>query len=359
MNEIRCRKLDCAKELAAVPIQEIAKIAAALARNPGSAAVKDGLQKKDSDDGNTAPGEAMTKKRRKRRERVDERDPLVEATAKTFELLEIVYQEKCRKSRESRCQELAALPIVEVAKIAVTFMCDGNTPPVEATAKALELLEIAYYGKFGLAGKDSYEAGLKDFVRDRKLSEQFHASIAKIPEWEWQKGSQPFEKGLEALMPLPGYGTARARGDRMRRFTDFLKDMIREERPGLDEPQITIEAETRIAKMKQDGIPARLFRQTLLWFHIWWKKQDKERHSKAGKKGGQKERQTKPARDEKIEEESRESAAKAPSIEGQKKPQVRVKGKGKQGRVKSESDKRKGARPPEEPGGNHRRGYLT
>ena len=286
MNEIRCRKLDCAKELAAVPIQEVAKIAAALARNPGSAAVKDGLQKKDSDDGNTAPGEAMTGKRR---ERVDEKDPLVEATAKTFELLEIAYQEKCRKSRESRCQELAALPIVEVAKIAVTFMCDRNTPPVEATAKALELLEIAYYGKFGLAGKDSYEAGLKDFAKDKKIDEEFREGVAKIPKWEWQydehgrKRPVRFDEGLKALMPLPGYSKARAKDERMTRFKSFLVGWLTD--PNKAEGELEKSADAMIGEMKRNGIPPREFAKWLVVFWDWWKREIGAMRSASGTKG--------------------------------------------------------------------------
>jgi hypothetical protein len=70
MNDIKYLKLLYAEKLAAVPIWEVAKIAAMLLR-----------------DGTSLSSDEAVK-------RADEKDPLVAATAKAFELLEIAYYGK-------------------------------------------------------------------------------------------------------------------------------------------------------------------------------------------------------------------------------------------------------------------------
>lgn len=72
-----------------------------------------------------------------------------------------------------------------------------------------------------------------------------------------------------------------------------------------------IEVGERIEAMKKSGIPAKFFGEACLLFPDWWKRNEIERLREAGRKG---------------------QAAK----------------KGKQGRVKSNTDRRKGARPPKE-----------
>ena len=87
---------------------------------------------------------------------------------------------------------------------------DDLNPLVSATAKAFELLEIAYYGKSGLSNEDSYEAGLAEFVEGKKSSEEFLEAVASLPEWEPEHDEQgqplpvPFDEGLKMLIPLPG-----------------------------------------------------------------------------------------------------------------------------------------------------------
>ncbi len=144
MNEMRYRVLRCAKELADVPIEEVAKIAAVLVHKLESAAAKDDLPRKDGDDDEkTAPSKATTRKR------VDEGNPLVLATAEAF-----------------------------------------------------ELLEIAYYGKLGLKNTGSYEAGLAKFVEGKKIDEEGLEGFDKMPKWEWKNDeTAPFDKGLMVLMP--------------------------------------------------------------------------------------------------------------------------------------------------------------
>ena len=112
----------CATELAQVPIEEVAKIAAMLVHN--AARAKDGLPKKEGDDEKTAPSKAATQKR------VDQENPLIVATAEAF-----------------------------------------------------ELLEIAYYGNFGLNDTGSYEAGLAKFAEGKKIDEEGLEGEAKIPNW--------------------------------------------------------------------------------------------------------------------------------------------------------------------------------
>jgi hypothetical protein len=124
MNEIRYSKVfpRTKAALEKVPIEEVAKIAAMLVRNPASAGAKEGLAKEAGSDEKTTPSEATT------RRRVDEENPLVGATAKAF-----------------------------------------------------ELLEIAYYGKDGLTNRNSYEAGLAEFVEDKRIAEDFLKAVESLP----------------------------------------------------------------------------------------------------------------------------------------------------------------------------------
>ena len=215
MNEIKYRALRCAKELAAVPIQEVAKIAATLMR-----------------DGKTAPGEATTRKR------VDEENPLVAATADAF-----------------------------------------------------ELLEIAYYGNLGLVDKDSYEAGLNEFVEGKWIDEEFLEGIASLPKWEWKydehgkKLPVPFDKGIAVLIPRPGVKARLTADERMTRFKAFVADVYRDVRPEQDEQELMIEVGERVAEMRRDGIPPQLFERARIQFDDWWGRRKREQSSLAGKAG--------------------------------------------------------------------------
>jgi hypothetical protein len=53
----------CAEELAAVPIEEVAKIATRLVCHPARAAAKEDLARKGGDDWNTEQGKAPTQER--------------------------------------------------------------------------------------------------------------------------------------------------------------------------------------------------------------------------------------------------------------------------------------------------------
>ena len=212
MNEIRYRVSRYTKDLGEVPIEEVAKIAAVLVHNFESAAAKDG------DDEKAAPSKAATQKR------VDQGNPLVVATEKAF-----------------------------------------------------ELLEIAYYGKSGLKHPGSYEAGLANFVEGKRIDEKGLAAEAKIPKWDWKydehgkKQPVPLNQGLKEFMPLPGYSKAKANDERIARFKPFYVDWLRSD-PNEDERELAKKADAAIGEMKRSGIPPREFGKWRVLFPEWWKR---------------------------------------------------------------------------------------
>ena len=197
VNEMKYRKVQATKEeLAKVPIHEVAKIAAALVQNPGSVALKDSPPEKDSDDGKTTRGKATTQK------------PL-----------------------------------------------DEEGPLVVATAKAFELLEIAYYGKSGLRKEDSYEAGLAEFVEGKKSGEEFLRWSHRFPGGaEYDEQGQPlpvpFDEGLKMLIPLPGYSEKRAKDDTMVLFQNVALAFLFRARAGRRDAVGVVG--NMIAEMKQN-----------------------------------------------------------------------------------------------------------
>ena len=192
-----------------------------------------------------------------------------------------VNEMKYRKVRAAK-EELAKVPIEEVAKIAAVILSDNknlssdqaksridhSNPLVSATAKAFELLEIAYYGKLGLTSEGSYEAGLAEFVEGKKSGEEFLEVVASLPGWEPEYDEQgqplpvPFDEGLKMLIPLPGYSEKRAKDDRMVRFRTWLSHFYSEHEP--DEETRLVLVGNMIAEMKQNRIPPRLFSKALL-----------------------------------------------------------------------------------------------
>jgi hypothetical protein len=230
MNEIRYRVLRGAEKLAEVPIAEVAKIAAMLVHDLESAAAKDDLPTKDGADEKTAPSKAATQKR------VDQGNALVVATAKAF-----------------------------------------------------ELLEIAYYGNSGLKHPGSYEAGLANFVEGKKIDEEGLAAEAKIPKWKWKNDeTAPFDKGLKELLPKL------QRADREARFKAWQSDRCREAKPEQSDQECMIEVRESIAEMKKNGIPRALFGQACVTLNDkWWERRMSETRSVAGGKGGRPKADTK------------------------------------------------------------------
>lgn len=258
MNEMRYRILRCAKELAKVPIEEVAKIAAMLVHN--GAAANDGLPRKDVGDEKIALSKATTQKR------VDQENPLVVATAKAF-----------------------------------------------------ELLEIAYYGNFGLNGKGSYEAGLAKFVEGKKIDEEGLEAEAKIPEWDWKydehgkKQPVPFDQGLKELMPLPGYSKAKANDERIARFKPFFVCWLRSD-PNEDERELAKKADDAIGEMKRSGIPPREFGKWRVMFPEWWKRKVSHSCSTAGQQGQQAKGKRKERQGRVISKKDRRLGARGPLL---------------------------------------------
>ena len=221
----RYRVLRCAEELAKVPIQEIAKIAAMLVPNPASVAAKEGLPEKGGDDEKPVQGKATTQKR------VNQENPLVVATAKAF-----------------------------------------------------ELLEIACYGNVELKSTGSYEAGLAKFVKGKKIDEEALEYEAKMPKWEWEDDeTAPFDEGLMVIMP----DTKLKRADREARFRDWLSDRWREAEPEQNDQQRMIAVGEDIDKMKTSGISRKLFGQACVTLNDdWWNRRISESRVVSGQKGG-------------------------------------------------------------------------
>ena len=253
----RYRVLRCAEELAKVPIQEVAKIAAMLVHNASSAVATNSPVKKDGDDEKPASGGATSK-------RVDEQNRLV-----------------------------------------------------VAAAKAYELLEIAYYGNRGLKNWGSYEAGLANFAKGKRIDEEGLEAEAKIPTSKTKyddygkKVPEPFEEGLKRLIPKPGVPKAKEAEVRLVRFRLFLAESWVEIKPEQNEQDRSKEVEELIAKLKREGIPPKDFDKWWVMFPEWWRR----RKSTMNSCNASRKRTT-----------------------GDK--------KGKQGRVRSTTDKRLGPRIP-------------
>src|SRR4030095_10940967 len=126
-----------------------------------------------------------------------------------------------------------------------------ENPLVVATAKAFELLEIACYGNVELKSTGSYEAGLAKFVKGKKIDEEALEYEAKMPKWEWEDDeTAPFDEGLMVIMP----DTKLKRADREARFRDWLSDRWREAEPEQNDQQRMIAVGEDIDKMKTSGI---------------------------------------------------------------------------------------------------------
>jgi hypothetical protein len=199
----------------------------------------------------------------------------------------------------TRFPELAEVPITEVASIAAHL--PPETPAIDAVRRAYELLEWAAAAKHGLQNHHwrGIELGLKQEVAYREAIEKEKAENQR-------KGTplgrrmimgvmqpHPFEAVLANIMGrIP-------KEDRLPRFKWWI----------MDGHQITNEeAADLIEKWRREGVPDQVYQSAWVTFDKWWRDRERMRLSKQGK---------------------------APK-------------KGKQGRVKSKTDKRTGARPDKE-----------
>jgi hypothetical protein len=210
-------------------------------------------------------------------------------------------------------ERLAAIPAVQVAQVAATLLRDAGDE-IDAIRKAYTLLDIAEHCNLSLKNSASVETGIKDYREGIEIDDEFYAALENVPHYEYKIGPEgkelpvPFDEGLAILIPLPN--STKSKADvRMTRFKRFVTHRLLNTYPEQDEQERLIKAGELIEGMKRDGIDARFFSQAAVLFPGWWEETYKLDQSDKGKLG---------------------QAVK----------------KGKQGRVKSESDKRKGARPP-------------
>ena len=93
----------------------------------------------------------------------------------------------------------------------------------------------------------------------------------------------PFERGLKALMPLPGCRGKRAQETRGKRFTAFVADTVLDEYPQWSKDQLATEVKFRLNAWRKAGIPSEFFRHACLWFAIWYDGWVKEQRKAAAR----------------------------------------------------------------------------
>lgn len=209
-------------------------------------------------------------------------------------------------------EEIAKVPVGTLALIAAT-LAGPDMKAHECVIKAYEILEAATHGQKHLANPEDFwseqqqleGSGVVLFLRHH------YEGPAAEPDWEQEYPAYrhlalgvdgtpvpvPFDQALKAIDPKPGKVA-----NRLPRFRQWLMDKYR---------LTVIDAGDRIAEWKKDGIPFDHFERALDSFPKW----RKWRTSNERKAAAEKSRQAK---------------------------------KGKQGRVKSKTDKRTGARPDRE-----------
>ncbi len=193
---------------------------------------------------------------------------------------------------------LAAVPIEVVATIASNLNLSEEIPHV-SIGRAYQLLEIAADGQETLKTSKGYVEG----ITRNAFALGYHAGQVEVEirlpkdittlEANGTPLDVPFEAVLANLM-----GKLK-KVDRLPRFKWWLMAVM----------HITNEkASSLIEAWREKGVPPGIYQQARKTFNAWWKERERKRLSEQGK---------------------------APK-------------KGKQGRVKSKTDKREGARPPVE-----------
>lgn len=200
--------------------------------------------------------------------------------------------------RDDRHLELAKVSIVEVATIAAHL--PPETPASDAVKRAYELLEWAAAAREGLDADEfmpSAEWGIyreQLHLEEEKKADELQAKALPSNRVNGVIQPHPFDAVLATLM-----GKVK-KVDRLPRFKWWMMEKTN---------QTTNEQAAHwVAEWRKSGVPDEIYRLAHRTFDAWWKKRERERLSKQGK---------------------------APK-------------KGKQGRVKSKTDKRKGARPDKE-----------
>ena len=207
--------------------------------------------------------------------------------------------------------EIAKIPMGTVAMIAAT-LSRPEMKAHECVIKAYEILEAVVHGQKHLANPDDFwpqqqlaDSGVVFFLRhhyegpaaEPDIDQEYPALRYHVLDEDGSPVPVPFELALKAIDPKPGKVA-----NRLPRFRQWLMDKYR---------LTAIDAGDIIAEWKKEGIPFEYFERALDSFPKWRKwRTSKERKSAAAK--------------------SREAK------------------KGNQGRVKSKTDKRMGARPDRE-----------
>lgn len=199
--------------------------------------------------------------------------------------------------RDDRHLELAKVSIVEVATIAAHL--PPETPACDAVKRAYELLEWAAAAREGFDDdfQPTAEWGIyreQLYLEKEKASDELQAKALPRKRVDGVFQPHPFDAVLANLM-----GKVK-KVDRLPRFKWWMMEKTN---------QTTNEQAAHwVAKWRKSGVPDEIYRLAHRTFDAWWRDRERKRLSKQGK---------------------------APK-------------KGKQGRVKSKTDKRTEARPPVE-----------
>lgn len=170
-----------------------------------------------------------------------------------------------------RPEELAAVPVGEVAQIAARFTSEGATP-AEAVRRAYELLEIALEARVALQTGKTYAEGIAHF----EYLDHAYRTL-DLPEDISPRDEQgkrlpvPFDQVMANLMPR--LRTA----DRMplfRRWLEFSKKLS------------PIEAGEHIARYREGGIPPMLYMTARTSFDRWRKADIAHNRALIGATGG-------------------------------------------------------------------------
>lgn len=185
---------------------------------------------------------------------------------------------------------LAKIPIEAVSTIAATIR---NDSPHESIRKAYELLDVAASAQAFLerSDKQSFEEGIDYHLAITEQKREFEKNRLAVSfevDSEGNRLNVPFETLAKSLKTGK---TMEDRVSRLKLFIGFLE--------GNDDP---IKKADRVDQLEREGVPPNLANAIVLGFSAWWKASVSGDRSEAGSKGG--------------------------------------KSKGKQGRVRSQSDQR-------------------
>ena len=203
-------------------------------------------------------------------------------------------------------EHLAKVSPAQIAGIAATLVKEGRSP-MEAVNLAFELLELAAGGLDSLSKKveteycsdKGYEFGVWYTAAMRAIHRNSLLDIEQEPDpifkFDAAGNFLPLDFDVALQNLLPRLKT----GDRMPRFRHWLADLL----------QISnIEAGEKIAAFYENGLPPDIYSSARIYLRVWWRDALSQIRAESGEQ----------------------------------------KGKGKQGKVKKKSDKRRGARPPKD-----------